>query len=387
MKLVIWHNLLWSRYKAGVFSALHRLSAARDIDVFVHQIAETAADRAVLSPVDRAWHDYDYDVLFQGNYAAVPRVELFRKLISMTFKSHADLVILAGFERPEYWLQALTLKLRGKRFAVFCDSTLNDNPQSGLKSAAKRLFFSMCSGVFCYGERSREYLIYHGVPKERIFQRRQAAALPRDYTPEGALNARVAAMAKAEVPRFLYVGRLAAEKSLDTLLKAFAISCKTLPKARLAIVGKGPEESALRAEAERLGIAEMVEFAGSKFDQDLTEEYQKATALVLPSLSEPWGLVVNEALSFGCPVVVSERCGCVPELVVDGVTGFAHPWGDTAALADRMLLAVSTFADPEATARACIGHMAGFTPAVAATGILDGVDVITKRDMPREVVA
>lgn len=387
MKLVVWHNLLWSRYKAGVFSQLSTLGRARGVEVFVHQIAETAADRAVLSPVDRDLHQYPYDLLFKGNYGAIPRGDLFRTLAARTWSSDADLTILAGFERPEFWLQAFVLKLRGKQFAVFCDSTLNDNPQSRLKSAAKRLFFALSSGVFCYGERSREYLHYHGVPDSKIFIRRQAAALPRDYSQDEVLRRRPALVAGADAPRFLYVGRLSEEKSIDTLLKAFAKVLPRTPKAELVIVGRGPQEDALRAEARALGIEDRVVFTGSKSGDDLNQEYLKATAFVLPSRSEPWGLVVNEALSFACPVIVSSRCGCVPELVVDGETGFAYPWGDVDSLAARLVEAPAVFSDADAVGRRCLAHMAAFTPAVAAQGILDGVAVITHRTEPGPVTA
>ncbi len=387
MKLVVWHNLLWSRYKAGVFTQLNVLAKSRGVDVFVHQIAETAADRAVLSPVDRNLHDYPHDLIFKGNYSAIPRGDLYRALVSRAWSSDADLTILAGFERPEFWLQALTLKLRGKKYAVFCDSTLNDNPQSWLKSAAKRLFFGLSSGVFCYGERSTEYLRYHGVPDRKILIRRQAAALPRGYSKAEVIARRPATMASPDAPRFVYVGRLSEEKSLDTLLRAFALVRQTLPGAELAIVGKGPQEAELRALAQSLGLDASVIFVGSKADDDLNLEYLRATAMVLPSRSEPWGLVVNEALSFGCPVIVSDRCGCVPELVIDGVTGYAFPWGQVDALAARMLEAPSAFSDADAVTRRCLEHMAGFTPAVAARGILDGVASITGNADPTPVRA
>lgn len=377
MKLVVWHNLLWSRYKAGVFSALHKLSASRGVEVFVFQIAETEASQAALSPVDRALHRYPYELVFNGTYAAVPRASMFRELFGRTVRSDADFTILAGFERPEFWMQALVLKATGRKFAVFCDSTLNDNPQSGLKSAAKRLFFSMADGAFCYGERSTDYLLYHGVPRSKIHIRRQAAALPAGYTADDALARRVAGAPPSGQPRYLYVGRLSPEKSIDTLIRAFAVVSRTLPNARLAIVGKGKQEAELRTLAAELGVATNVDFIGSRVDDALVQEYASSTALVLPSRSEPWGLVVNEALSFGCPVVVSDRCGCFPELVRDGVTGFGFPWGDVDALADRLVRVGTEFGDTREAAARCIAHIAPFNPETAARGILDGVAAMT----------
>ena len=65
--------------------------------------------------------------------------------------------------------------------------------------------------------------------------------------------------------------------------------------------------------------------------EEIGRLFERGAALVLPSHSEPWGLVVNESLSYGCPVVVSDICGCVPDLVLDGVTGYSFPVGDVPA--------------------------------------------------------
>jgi len=82
--------------------------------------------------------------------------------------------------------------------------------------------------------------------------------------------------------------------------------------------------------------------------------------------------VVNEALSYGCPVVVSEVCGCIPELVVDGVTGYAFPAGDTAALRASMLRVISLNEDRLDTAKRCMEVISKYTPERAAVEILKG---------------
>ncbi len=96
-------------------------------------------------------------------------------------------------------------------------------------------------------------------------------------------------------------------------------------------------------------------FAGSLQDEPLTREYYGATCMVLPSFSEPWGLVVNEALAHGCPAVVSESCGCVPELVIDGVSGYSLPQATLPDCSARCLKAMEAFADASGTAHRCDG--------------------------------
>jgi glycosyltransferase involved in cell wall biosynthesis len=101
-----------------------------------------------------------------------------------------------------------------------------------------------------------------------------------------------------------------------------------------------------------------------------------SVAMVLPSHSEPWGLVVNESLSYGCPVVVSDLCGCVPELVINGVTGYSFKAEDIEGLAAAMLAVTRMSADRPAAAKRCLDTIAAFTPERAASQILDGCSQI-----------
>jgi len=382
MRLVIWHNLLWSRYKAVVFSSLHEQAQRHGSEVFVYQIAETEADRAAISPVDLSWHNYPYKLLFEGNHARIPKLRLYWRVLRETWNSPADFTILACYDRPEYWLQAALLTLLGRRFGVFCDSTYYDKPQAPLKGFAKRIFFSFCDAIFCYGARASEYARHYGTPQDKIVTRCQTAALPKSYTPAAALALRIQNAPSTESPRYLYVGRLSAEKSINTLLRAFQRVSRRQPKADLVIVGRGPQEAELRALAKDLAIEDRVEFAGAKYDDALAHEYARATSLVLPSRSEPWGLVANEALSYGCPIVVSDRCGCVPELVLEGVTGYAFEWGDIGDLADKMLRVSGGSHDVEATSSKCIKHVSQYTPEAAARSILEGCNQAIERLRP-----
>jgi glycosyltransferase involved in cell wall biosynthesis len=259
-----------------------------------------------------------------------------------------------------------------KKRAVFCDSTALDNPQTTLKSFLKRMFFRFCDGFFAYGKRSGDYLNMHGVPHPRIFTRCQSAALPHDYTPQKALELRLKNWPNAQEPRVLYVGRLDEEKRIDTLISAFGIVLSRYPNAKLAIVGAGRLESALQEQSNALGLHASAMWLGSMGIEQLQFQYAASTCLVLPSQSEPWGLVVNEALSYGCPVIVSDRCGCIPELVLDSVTGFAFPIGNAEELANRIVRSVVEFSQRVEIAKSCIEHMASFTPDAAAEQMLQG---------------
>lgn len=371
-KIEIYHNILWSKYKGRVFSLLYERTQHKACSVRFFQIAETDTDRTSLSGVDMSYHSYPFELMFKGAYGLIPTHRLVRKLFSSVWHTDADLILLPGYHRPEYWAMLLAAVLKGKKRAVFCDSTIYDQPQSFVKGLLKRLFFSFCDGFFSYGERGRSYLIHYGAPSHKVFQRCQAAALPHGYSMEHSLQQRIALAPSADTPRFLYVGRLSPEKSLDVLLKAFVQVRQALPAAKLVLVGSGQQRQELADLSSSLGLDDVVLFAGSMDTAALAIEYAKASCLVLPSFSEPWGLVVNEALSYGCPVVVSHRCGCVPELVEGKPTGFVFEAGNVDELASKLVAVPATFANVEATARSCLDLISRFSPEAAADEILKG---------------
>jgi glycosyltransferase involved in cell wall biosynthesis len=139
------------------------------------------------------------------------------------------------------------------------------------------------------------------------------------------------------VATVLFVGRLVERKGVPVLIEAMSL----LPgggSVRLEIVGEGPERPTLEAAAQRLGIADRIEFRGKVSSAELQAAYARASAFVLPSIfdargdTEGLGVVALEAMNYGTPVVAS-RIGGIPDIVEDGVTGVLVPPGDAAALA------------------------------------------------------
>lgn len=129
--------------------------------------------------------------------------------------------------------------------------------------------------------------------------------------------------------RFGYIGRLVPHKCVETLLKAFS----TLPPgiATVEILGAGPSRDALERTA-----PPGVTFHGTKFGEEKVQFLHTLDCLVLPSLYEPWGLVVNEALAAGIPCIVSDRVGCREDLIAASGGGVIVPAGEPEALAAAM---------------------------------------------------
>lgn len=177
------------------------------------------------------------------------------------------------------------------------------------------------SGLFCIGHSGR----YGGA---RFFA---ACGYPRARTVPflHLVDPAPPVAAPASPVEMLYVGQLIVRKRVDLLLQAFARLER--PEARLRLIGQGPEEGALQALAQRLGIAERVQFLPGMPNAQTVAAMAQADLLVLPSRFDGWGAVVNEALMVGTPVVCSNRCGA-SDLIEDGRNGYVFEAGSVDSL-------------------------------------------------------
>jgi 1,2-diacylglycerol 3-alpha-glucosyltransferase len=174
----------------------------------------------------------------------------------------------------------------------------------------------------------------------------------------------------------LYVGRLAREKGLDFLLRAFAKVTATRPQARLLLVGKGPEEDDLQETAQELGLGERVIFAGAVPHSEVPHYAAAADLFVFSSVTETQGLVLIEAMAAGTPVVAVEAPGSVDVLeggggllvpvredaFADAVLGLLADEGRRQAMGKQAAQAAQRYTIPAATVRL----LAVYEAAVAA---------------------
>jgi glycosyltransferase involved in cell wall biosynthesis len=131
----------------------------------------------------------------------------------------------------------------------------------------------------------------------------------------------------------LYVGRLAVEKGVDVLIEAVRGISKVRPDIGLLIVGEGPERKWLEKQAKNLS---QVFFLGFHDWNLLPRFYAAADLLVLPSKHEQWGLVVNEAMASGLPVIATRKVGAAQDLIIEGQSGYVVPENDAEAMASAI---------------------------------------------------
>ena len=212
---------------------------------------------------------------------------------------------------------------RGIPMVVMSESSRQDERRIWWKEAIKRRIVSLYEAALVGGQRHVEYLVELGMPRERIFAGYDVV----DNDHFGRCTAEIR-NPKSEIRNqyglpenyFLASARFIEKKNLPRLIAAYAQYRRRSQTAGnvawdLVLLGDGPLRDILNSQLSTLNLNEHVHLPGFKPYEELPVYYALAKAFVHASTAEQWGLVVNEAIASGLPVIVSDRCGCAPELV------------------------------------------------------------------------
>jgi glycosyltransferase involved in cell wall biosynthesis len=207
------------------------------------------------------------------------------------------------------------------------------------RRAAQRVLFRGVDAFLAIGSANRQFYLARGVPAERVhlapysvdnefFRRGESSATPRRHALASELRL------SPSLPVILFAAKLLPRKRCADLLRAYG-EIRAHVRAHIVVVGDGSEREHLAAYAAASGLDD-VRFVGFKNQSELPAYYDLCDMFVLPSDTEPWGLVVNEVMNAGKPVVVSDGVGAARDLVRHGRTGYVFPVGDVPALAEQL---------------------------------------------------
>jgi glycosyltransferase involved in cell wall biosynthesis len=340
-KILLIHNIMWSHYKAAVFTELNKILAHYETELLVVHISQKGIAQKNLGDIEIDMHRYPHKVIFKEDYEIPGSLKKSTALIREIFSYQPDIVILPGYNEISFWIALLATKLLKIPSILTFDSTAMDQPKFWYKEAVKRLFVRGCNAAFSYGTKSKEYLMALGMPSSAIFIRCQAtknSEICAIHKTAYAERQKRLDAANLKPHNFIYVGRLSLIKNIGLLIRCFENLKSHFLAASdwgLIIVGDGPQCQELNSLCAKIGASD-VYFAGGKSWREVPEFYALADVFVLPSTSEAWGLVVNEAMSCGLPVVVSNCCGSAYDLVIEGENGFVFDPFNEAELTDQM---------------------------------------------------
>lgn len=248
--------------------------------------------------------NFDFIYLDKNFYEQRNIVKNFIKLIRILFKLKYKLFIIGGWDSIENWIACIINK-KEKNGLVMETSNI-ESSSKGLKGILKRIFLFKIKYIFASGELQKK-LIENLNKKKQIIITYGVGIF--NYNKDIIKKEKIKV-----VKKFLYVGRLEKEKNIEELIKVF----NKLPELELNIVGYGSLEKDLKRIAKN-----NINFLGEIQNKELNNIYIKNDIFILPSLREPWGLVVEEALNNKLPVIISDKVGC-KSLVEKYKVGFIY---------------------------------------------------------------
>ena len=335
-RLVIITEII-SPYRIPLFNALAQRG---DIDLHVIFLAET-------DPGLRDWKVYRNEIKFSYQVLRSWRCKigkhnwLLNAGIGHALESGRPAAILCGgYNYLASWQALLWAQMHATPFFLWSESSLQDS-RSGhpVVEFLKAEFMRHCSGFVVPGRAALDYLRFHSIGEDKIYT--AVNAVDNDFFASAAQCARRNAdqrRTELELPNryFLFAGRLVREKGVFELLSAYAtLDAALRQQIGLVFVGDGAARQAL--EAESCGVTPgTIKFAGFAQREQLASYYALAEMLILPTYTDTWGLVVNEAMACGLPVILSNVAGCGADLVTDHWNGRIVPPKDVKALATAM---------------------------------------------------
>ncbi len=292
-------------YKINLYNAL-----SEQLKIHVIFIASETDEKRSSDFINTESIRFSYDILGQNSLQKRPKLTNIRKLRDILAVTPAKKLLVSGWDLLEFWYLVLTSPKEKNYMAL--ESTINESKVTGIRAWMKSFFLSRIAGVFASGslhQQLLEALNYKG--KIQI------------TGGVGLINKPIFSSVERQYKsNYLYVGRLTEVKNLVYLIDIF----NQLPDLQLTIIGEGPLAGLLKEKAQN-----NISFLGQVDNKALHQFYLENDFLLLPSINEPWGLVVEEALYFGLPVMLSSRCGA-SEIIKQGVNGFIFNLNDRSSL-------------------------------------------------------
>lgn len=248
-----------------------------------------------------------------------------------------DAVAIPGWSADEAlaaWQWCTQRKVPG---VLMSESCAHDEKRVGWKEWVKRQVVGCCSAALAGGSLHQTYLERLGLGRSRIFLGYDV--VDNAYFERGSVASKAEGAFTPGV--FLASARFIAKKNLDRLISAYSSYREGFLKTgsepwKLLLLGDGELRPALEAQVKALALTDSVSMPGFLQYETLPAQYARASAFIHASTTEQWGLVVNEAMASGLPVIVSDRCGCAADLVRNGINGFAFDPYDVEALTAAM---------------------------------------------------
>jgi glycosyltransferase involved in cell wall biosynthesis len=282
-------------YKINLYNELNKLLKIHVVFISGDTIEKRSSDFTGKNSIK-----FSYTILSDKDFQKRNKINNLFKVHELLKSKKYKKILVGGWDLIEFWY-LIFFNSKSKN-CLSLESTIYDSESVNFRGLLKKLFLSRVSTVFASGLLHKKLLTslsYSGqikITKGVGIINKPSFKIPvRNYD-----------------KKYLYVGRLSFEKNLFLLVRVF----NNLPDFKLSIIGSGPFEDDLKEIA-----SDNIHFLGAVDNASLKQFYFDNNFLILPSTKETWGLVVEEAVYFGMPVIISDRAGS-SELIIDEYNGF-----------------------------------------------------------------
>ncbi len=289
-------------------------------------------------------------------------------------RTKPDAVAISGYARPAM-LAALWWCLQHRKPAILLsETTERDELRTWWKERIKSALITRFKSALVGGQPQKRYIKKLGLPDEAIF-------IGYDVVGNDLFHPdRIGTLSRPlERPFFLAINRFVTKKNLPFLIDAFAAYRQQagIGAWDLVLCGDGEMRDRLQARISTLQLTDCIHLPGFLQQDRLLPYFAHAGCFVHASTQEQWGLVINEAMAAGLPVLVSDRCGCFEDLVLDGINGFGFDPHNPAQLTNLMLKISSSEVDLQKMGHAALTHIQKFSPDYFASGLIQAIEYAT----------
>ena len=324
-KVVIIHNII-APYKVALFNELSKLIPNMEV-VF---IAEKEKRRDW--NIDYTKIKFPYTLLFKGSIDSVSSLAIATKTWRILDKIKPETSIICDYSNIFGWISLLWAKINKNNLIFWLASTFDDKKHFFPKEQIKHFFLKHFHLYLAPGEKTKQYLEYMKVESSKIIV--TGYGVENDYYLQEYNKYKNQITVKTlkninTSKNFLFVGRLSPEKNIISILQSFSAVSHLDKNWGLIIMGSGQQKKEIESYVLENNLEDQIHTIGFIQQNEISKYYTLGDVFILPSISEPWGLVVNEAMLCSMPIIVSNRCGCEPELIKEGVNGFSFDPYDT----------------------------------------------------------
>ena len=324
-------------------------------------------------------HDLTCLTLFPDRDALSLSSDTIRTAVSERLSElRPDAVAVPGWSHPAALAALQWCRDQDIPAVLMSESSAHDFDRQWWSEMLKRQVVSFASAGLVGGRTHRAYLADLGMDEQHVFLGYDVVDNDH-FAQESEADQKKVSQSSSDLPEryFLASSRFVPKKNLPGLIRAFADYRAQAPAETawdLVLLGDGDQRPVIESAIEEEGLRETVHLPGFVQYPDLPSFYKRASGFVHASTREQWGLVVNEAMAAGLPVIVSDRCGCAPELVREGVNGWTFDPSDLSALTRCFITLAHGSANRRAMGQESLKVIRKWGPERFGEGLSDAVE-------------